>query len=214
MEADQITVVRSLQTPRAVAVAGILFSVLLAIVLVLILLAARSEAGAAPGSFSDNGAEVGLGLVPFVGITFLWLIGVVRDRIGMSEDRFFATVFLGSGLLFVASLFAAAGITQGVLESVSDAPSAVTSETLELCRRISGLLLHTYAMRMAAVFMISTSTIGLRTRFMPQWLAFCGFAIALILLLGTGVTRWVELLFPLWTLFLSLDTLVVSFKRE
>jgi hypothetical protein len=39
--------------------------------------------------------------IPFAGIAFLWFIGVIRDRIGAREDRFFATVFLGSGLLFV-----------------------------------------------------------------------------------------------------------------
>lgn len=32
------------------------------------------------------------------GIAFLWFIGVIRDRSGAHEDRFFATVFLGSGL--------------------------------------------------------------------------------------------------------------------
>ena len=49
---------------------------------------------------------MGLYLVPFAGIAFLWFIGVVRDRIGEREDKFFATVFFGSGLLFVAMLFA------------------------------------------------------------------------------------------------------------
>src|SRR5437868_10604 len=44
-------------------------------------------------------------LVPFAGIAFLWFIGVLRNRVGALEDQFFATVFLGSGMLFVASLF-------------------------------------------------------------------------------------------------------------
>lgn len=50
-----------------------------------------------------------LGLVPFAGIAFLWFIGVLRDRVGVAEDRFFATVFLGSGLLFVGMDSAGAG---------------------------------------------------------------------------------------------------------
>jgi hypothetical protein len=37
--------------------------------------------------------------VPFAGIAFLWFIGMLRDRLGEFEDRFFATVFFGSGLL-------------------------------------------------------------------------------------------------------------------
>jgi len=76
------------------------------------------------------------------------------------------------------------------------------------------LILHTYAMRMAAVFTISTATIALRTGFLPRWLVFAGYAIALILLLAIDVTPWVELLFPLWILLLSLDTLVASLGRK
>jgi hypothetical protein len=49
-------------------------------------------------------------LVPFAGIAFLWFIGVLRDRLGELEDRFFATVFFGSGLLFLAMLFASAAV--------------------------------------------------------------------------------------------------------
>jgi len=32
-------------------------------------------------------------LVPFAGVAFLWFIGVLRDRLGQQEERFFATVF-------------------------------------------------------------------------------------------------------------------------
>ncbi len=150
--------------------------------------------------------------MPFAGIAFLWFIGVVRDRIGAREDRFFATVFLGSGLLFVAMLFVASAVTAGLLagaEGRLGAPSDVSG----FSRRIGAVVLHTYAMRMAAVFTISTATIGLRTGFIPPWLGFSGYAIALVLLLVIGVTPWVELLFPLWILLLSLDTLVESLRR-
>jgi hypothetical protein len=47
---------------------------------------------------SSNKVGLALNLVPFAGIAFLWFIGVLRDRLGELEDRFFATVFLGSGL--------------------------------------------------------------------------------------------------------------------
>jgi hypothetical protein len=62
-------------------------------------------------------------------------------------------------------------------------------------------------MRMAAVFTMSTATIGVRTRFIPRWLAFSGYAIALILLLVAGITPWIELIFPAWIPLFSLDTL-------
>ncbi len=152
-----------------------------------------------------------LHLVPFAGIAFLWLIGVVRDRIGQREDQFFATVFLGSGLLFVAMLFVASAVTAGFLADAAARPGEAR-EVSGFGRRIGAIVLHVYAMRMAAVFTISTATIGLRTGFIPRWLGFSGYAIALVLLLAIDVTPWVELLFPLWILFLSVDTLAESLK--
>ena len=59
--------------------------------------------------------SIALHLLPFAGIAFLWFVGVVRDRLGENEDRFFATVFLGSGLLFVAMLFCAGALAAGLL---------------------------------------------------------------------------------------------------
>ena len=55
-----------------------------------------------------------LQLVPFAGIAFLWFIGVVRDQLGDVEDRLFSTVFLGSGLLFLAMLFAGGAVAGGL----------------------------------------------------------------------------------------------------
>jgi hypothetical protein len=64
---------------------------------------------------------IALNLIPFAGIAFLWFLGVVRDRIGEREDRFFAKVFLGSGLLFVGMMFVGAAVAGGPI--ASQAPS-------------------------------------------------------------------------------------------
>ena len=63
-----------------------------------------------------------LHLIPFAGIAFLWFIGVLRDRFGQQEDKFFATVFFGSGLLFLAMLFSSAAVAGGVLRTYGAAP--------------------------------------------------------------------------------------------
>ena len=193
------------RTPRAAAVAGIVFTLLLTTTLVLLRLAPAAHSSDPASWLADprqrRMAVLALNLVPFTGIAFLWFIGVVRDRFGNQEDRFFATVSLGSGLLFIAMLFVAAAVVAGgVLEGGADAPSGFG-------RRIGAVVLHVYAMRMAAVFTISTATMGLRTGIMPRWLGVTGYAVAAVLLLAVDVTRWVELLFPLWILVLSIDTL-------
>jgi hypothetical protein len=104
----------AIRSPRAAAVAGIIFSVLLAVALALVRSAAPSDPDAAGDWLADGSRRkavlVALNLLPFAAIAFLWFIGVVRDRIGEGEDRLFATVFLGSGLLFVAMMLSAAAL--------------------------------------------------------------------------------------------------------
>src|SRR5438874_6333639 len=101
---------QAIRTPRAAAVAGIIFAVLITISLVLIRLAIPEElSGTNTAAWLQGNTTtltLALTLVPFAGIAFLWFIGVVRDRMGALEDQFFSTVFFGSGLLFLAMMFA------------------------------------------------------------------------------------------------------------
>ena len=150
-----------------------------------------------------------LNLLPFAGIAFLWFIGVVRDRIGDSEDRFFATVFLGSGLLFIAMLFATGAIAGGLVLTASERPAA---GVWSFGRRILYTLFTVYAMRMAAVFTISTTTIATRLRIAPRWLTVVGLATGAILLTTAGTVPWIELVFPTWVFVFSVHLLVVSFR--
>jgi MFS family permease len=203
-----------LRTPRAAAVAGIIFSVLLTAALVLLRVSVPAHP-AVPGLWltdSHHRAEVAvaLNLVPFAGIAFLWFIGVLRDRIGEREDRFFATVFLGSGLLFVAMIFAAAAIAGGLIAAASSSPPG--GGTLALGRIVTATLVNVYAMRMAAVFTLTTVTIARRTEIVSRWLTVAGLVSALVLLIGIGFSPWVELLFPAWILALSIDILAASLR--
>jgi hypothetical protein len=146
-----------LRTPRAAAVAGIVFSVLLISALVLLRLSVPTHP-AIPGRWLTDSRRraavaIALNLVPFAGIAFLWFMGVVRDRIGGREDRFFATVFLGSGLLFVGMLFVAAAISGGLIAAATSGLSGrPAANTLALGRDVTAILLNVYTMRMAAVF--------------------------------------------------------------
>ncbi len=209
----------TLRTPRAAAVAGIVFSLLLGLALVLITVSSPGDPASVNAwltySTRRGTIAVALNLVPFAGIAFLWFIGVVRDRIGQLEDRFFGTVFLGSGLLFVAMLFAAAAVAGGgIADEALRSGAAPGPDVLALGRQVTGLLLHVYAMRMAGVFTMSAATILLRTRVGPRWIGILGIAVAAVLLVSVGLGPWVDLLFPAWILLLSIDILRTGLRRS
>ena len=213
--ADQPQIASPLKTPRAAALAGIVFSVLSIASLVLIHLSTPTDPSKA-GSWLHDPARrtaiaVALNLVPFAGIAFLWFLGVIRDRIGRHEDRFFATIFIGSGLLFVGMFFVAAGIEGGIITSESAKSFGSSAPgTLVLGRNITSALINIYAVRMSAVFTLTTVTIARRTQIVARWLTYAGVAVALVLLIGTGISVWVELLFPAWILALCIDVLVAG----
>ena len=125
-----------LRTPRAAAVAGIIFSVLLITALVLLRVSVPAHP-AVPGAWLTDSRRrttvaIALNLIPFAGIAFLWFVGVVRDRIGEREDRFFATVFLGSGLLFVGMLFVGAAVAGGLIAGQTQSESKRISSQASL----------------------------------------------------------------------------------
>jgi hypothetical protein len=153
-----------------------------------------------------------LNLLPFAGIAFLWFIGVLRDRMGANEDRFFATVFLGSGLLFVAMLFACGAVAGGLVLSFGDTSGRPPTELWSFGRRVTLSLLSVYALRMAAVFTISTTTIAGRLGLVPRWLVVFGMATGLVLLFTAGWVPWLEITFPLWVFVLSTHILIASFR--
>jgi hypothetical protein len=216
---DHVTSER-LRTPRAAALAGIVFAALLTAALTLITVSTPSGATRNIDEWLTDpqrrrAVAVALGMVPFAGIAFLWFMGVVRDRLGDREDKFFATVFLGSGLLFVAMLFVAAALGGGLLDLVnSSSPGSSLLSTLAAPRRITWILVHIYMMRMAAVFTMSTAVLALRIGFAPRWIARLGVATAVILLVSVGLSPWVELLFPAWILLLSIDILLRSLRAS
>lgn len=202
------------RTRRSAAVAGIVFGALLIAALVMVRLALADATLAQIESDAGRVAAIrtGLGLVPFAGIAFLWFIGVIRDQVGAVEDRLFSTVFLGSGLLFLAMLFVGSVLSLTLLELAAGA--GVEPEVWEFGRGATQALVSVYAMRMAAVFTLSVSTVALRTRAVPRWVALLGYGVGLVLLLVGGRNQWVQLAFPAWVLLLSLVILVTRPARE
>ncbi len=210
---------KALAPPRAAAIAGVIFAVLFSIGLALIRLAVPADP-TEPGSwFGDSARGTALGLalnlVPFAGIAFLWFMGVLRNRLGALEDQFFATVFLGSGLLFVAMLFGAAATAGGLLAAITAGSVRLAdSEAYYAGRGTSYVLMNVFAIKMAGVFMFSTCTIGLKTGITPRWVAYVGYGCAVVLLVVITNWEWIALLFPLWILLVSSYILVADFRQR
>jgi hypothetical protein len=205
MSHELIAVRDRMRTPRAAAVAGVVFSLLMMAAMSLFWLSLPGDPSQRDAEVVRNAGRIALALdlVPFAGIAFLWFVGVLRDRLGELEDRFFSTVFLGSGLLFLAMFFTGVAMTGGVIRILAEGPPMPAGE-YALARLQVQATIHVYALKMAGVFMISTSTILLRTGIVPRWMPFLGYALALFLLLLTiGQRPWVPLVFPLWVLVIS-----------
>ncbi len=197
---------RQLKTPRAAALAGVLFAVLFGAVIILIRV--RMPEGindsAAWLSNNHNGITAAAVLMPFAGISFLWFIGVVRDGFGRYEDRFFASVFLGSGLLFLAMMFVATAVAAGLVSTDTGVVDPTAhAEVIDFGKMVVLTTTKTYAIRMAAVFMISAATIWLRTGLMPKWITVLTYLVAVAILLASDLSMWVTLAFPIWVLMVS-----------
>jgi len=206
-----------MKTPRAAAVAGIIFSLLLmsSFSLVRMSIPANPLSEATDFIKHAKAISVALNLLPFAGIAFLWFIAVLRDRLGELEDRFFATVFLGSGLLFVGMIFTSAAVAGGIITILShDSARLIQSGSYALGRAEAYQTLNIYAVKMAGVFMMATCTISLRTRVLPRWMPFLGYALALILLLSVGTVEWIFLVFPLWVLLISVYILIENLRGK
>ena len=194
---------------RAAAVAGIVFGVLLLTALTMTRIALTGGNLESLVADSQRRALIrnSLNLVPFAGIAFLWFIGVIRDQLGDVEDRLFSTVFLGSGLLFLAMLFMGTVTSTSLMEMLVS--SNVNLDLFAYGRGTTQTLISVYSMRMAAVFTLSVSTAALRTAGLPRWVSYLGYAVGLTLLTAAGTYKWTQLVFPAWVLVVSLALLLI-----
>jgi hypothetical protein len=206
-----------LTTPRAAAVAGIIFALLFAASLVLLRLSISSDLTSETvwTAQTEDYLSIALRLMPFAGIAFLWFIGVIRDRVGELEDRFFATVFFGSSLLFIGMVFMAMAVAGALVVSISvEGDDAMNQDVILFARALMLQISNVYALRMAGVLMISLATIWLHTQIMPRWLIGLTYLLAGVLLLIVSLNLWIPLLFPAWVLLVSVYVLVQGYHGQ
>jgi len=220
MAPERLKIYARLRAPKAAAIAGIVFAILIFISISLLLtsLPEKPLDRSAWLAQSHNNLLLSFNLIPFAGIAFIWFMGVVRDHLGEKEDQFFATVFFGSGLLFLVTLFiAAASMGTVILLSATQPERLITSGIYDLSWTFSRYLMFVYAIRMAGVFMISTSSLFFRTQVIPRWISLLGFLLAAIMIFRISQLDrlgWVFLFFPLWILMVSVYILINHYRNK
>ncbi len=196
---------RHARTLTAGSIAGMLFGVLFGVCVGIV----QSTAGGADESgawLADGNADLewALALLPFAGIFFLWFIGVSRQRLGRWEDRFISSVILGSGVVFLAMVFAAAGLAGALVAMYAKDPAGFPgSDTYVFIQLAVARIFGVYALRMASVFIICQATAWLRHGLMPKWLALPSYAVAVVLLFVASEAAWAVLIFPVWVFVIS-----------
>ena len=198
--------------PRPAAAAGVAFGLLFGTALVLVRMSIPGSIAERGGWLADPAGTLRLAthLLAWGGIAFLWFIGAVRTHIGAREDRFLASVYFGSGVLFLGMSFAAGAATQALLAAhAQHGERFFDSGTFAFGGRLTYELTYTYALRMAGVFMFSLATLCLHTGALPRPFVWGTWGLAALLVFGLTQTLWAALLFSLWVLCLSLYLLWV-----
>ena len=208
---------RQVRSPRSAAIAGIVFSLLMAASMVLLhsnVLANPADVGSEWLESWSGAATVVLVLVPFAGIAFLWFTGVIRDLVGEREDRFFATVFFGSGIILVVMMYTWAAAVGAILSTyAATAQISVNRDIYIFGLTFMDQIIGSYYLRMAAVYMLSISSLWTRARVVPRWLTIVSYLVGLSFLLFASRLRWARFIFPAWVLLISVYILIVNYPR-
>lgn len=197
----------AIRRPESAAVAGLAFAGILGFALALLHGASPGEPASIEAWASDparrSAVSLALTLLPFAGIAFLWFIAVIRTHLGAREDRFFETVFLGSGLVFVASMFTGAAALSAVLR-LDGAEYPLGPDMTAFAWAFASTVLAVFGAKMAAVFTVAAATAGVRAGRLPRWLAVLGYLTGLSLLVVPPLPDIFQFMFPLWVLLVSL----------
>jgi hypothetical protein len=148
---------------------------------------------------------IGLYVMPFAGIAYLWFVNALRLWIEGNKIRInplLSNVQFVSGIIFIGLLFTAGAASAATAASMQYARGPVDPMLARQLPQLSSTILLVFAMRMAAMFVFTTSNIGRATGVLPRWFVYLGFAVGLFLLLSATFNRILALVFPVWVLLL------------
>jgi hypothetical protein len=215
-EETQRLVRRDIRSPRSAALAGILFSFLSIASMMLLyrsLIVSPADIGIEWLEGLSGAASSVLVLVPFAGIAFLWFTGVIRDLVGDREDRFFSTVFFGSGIILVVMMYTWAAAVGAILGThAAAAHLSIDNDVYVYGFTFMDQIIGNYFLRMAGVYMLSIASLWTRAEVVPRWLIIVTYVVALGFVLFAGILRAARFFFPAWVLLVSIYILIVNYR--
>ena len=201
---------------ESAAVAGVVYAILTGLTLVITWsvpssLQSEAEWETWIGESVNRGwLLAALNLASIGAVAFLWFVAVIRRRLGDREDRFFATVFFGSALVYVGLWLVAASILAAPA-LIATPDRTVSVDAVRFAEAFAEGLLLVATPRIQAVFIATSSTLFLRTKVLPRWLAYLGYALALVMLVIPFVATPLGLGLPVFVLIASIT---VFFSRR
>lgn len=196
---------------------AILFAVLFAAALVLLnsspkLSATDDELTAFYTGDSTVWVTVGVHLVPFAGIAFLWHLNATRLLIRAHTpvpSPIPDGLQLIAGILFVALLFAGTATAGSValVKTLTDAPLPSVGADRSLLG-VGYSMVFVYSVRGAGMYAMTTTTLLRAAKILPTWLAAVGYLLATFLLVSTSLNPAVMLLLPAWAVLVGLVVMI------
>ena len=160
---------------------------------------------------------VGLYVVPFAGIAFLWHVSALRtfvEDLPGPRSEVQRWIQLSSGVVFVCMLFAGTAAVGAValLTRLSTTPPPPPDVARALGSAGYGLV-FVFAVRAAGMYMIATTQLVQSRRLLPRWLAVLSYLAATFLLVSTTFHPAVLLVLPGWAVLLGV-VLLRAARRE
>lgn len=157
----------------------------------------------------------GLYVLPLAAVAFMWFVALIRSWFRFRTDRFsgvFSTVQLLSAGTFITLTLCGAGAASVIAAGVDMAGMAVDPDSARQFPVLARELMMIFAMRMAAIFVMTTATIGSQAELFPKWFRIASIAVALALFLAASLSYALVALFPLWVL--ALCALIIYGSRR
>src|SRR5688572_21544590 len=126
--------------------------------------------------YSSEGSRrvtlAGLYVMPFAGIAFIWFIVALRLWISGSEraeNVLLSNVQLVSGILYTGRFLVSAGASVSMAAATEFTNADIDPDFARNFSQYGDTVLFVFAMRMAAMFVFTTSNMARHAKILPTW---------------------------------------------